>query len=889
MHLATRSGALSLADVYTVLDQSPSAILVVSSEGQILFGSQVAKELIKCDPQSTYSHFPECVEPLDLELAKYQFQQLIKGKLPKEEWIWECRASNNIHRFLRVKISNHLEDERIAGILCSLEDVTVQETSIREQQRMLVEANERFQLAAHAVNASIFEWNLTSGQILRTRSLEGLLGYTAEECEDTFHWWKDRIAPEDVQYIENKLQDVLDGEEPFFEAEYRMLHKNGSIVYVWDRGMMVRAKDGTPLRMIGSTQDITERKRIEEALSHSEREYRLLFDTNPFPMWVYDIDTFQFLAVNESAIKHYGYSREEFLSMSVVDIRPMLELENFYKSNQKREGSGHVASVLHQTKGGRIFETEIHYSTIDFHGKRSRLVLAHDISARNEAERQLRVERSSIGALINNTEDLMWSCNAQYELITFNESFAQYIRGAFNLEPLVGMRMDFLYPEDGNKIWNERFERVYKGERFIVVDDYDYLSMEYSFNPIIEDENITGVAIFGRNITERRRMEAQLITAKEKAEEMNELKSSFLANMSHEIRTPMTAIIGYANYLSESIESESLRSCSQAIERSGYRLLETINGILDLARIESNKVELRLAEIPVYSEIESVMESLLPLARQKNLPLYLHKPETDCIAYVDRHYFGRVLTNLIGNAVKFTDEGQIDIFITSDSLLNIARIEVRDSGVGISEEFIPRIFEDFTQESTGYSRSFEGSGLGLAISKRLAKLLGGDLTVESVLGEGSSFFLSVPLAKMREVTAIAHRDRSGGSGLSARPKILIVEDSDITADLLSLQLQDEFDTEVCLTATEAMKRTLNTPYDLIIMDVNLGADISGLDITRHLRTTQVHARTPIIALTAYAMIGDREEALAAGCSGYLSKPFKKEDLLEVVYEQLQHS
>lgn len=251
------------------------------------------------------------------------------------------------------------------------------------------------------------------------------------------------------------------------------------------------------------------------------------------------------------------------------------------------------------------------------------------------------------------------------------------------------------------------------------------------------------------------------IVAKERAEEMNRLKTNFLANMSHEIRTPLTAILGFAELLHDEMIDPEKKAQAGMIQSSGNRLLETINQILNLARIEAGKVELNPISLPLAETIEECARLLRPLADKKGVRLNVRQTPRNLRAPMDKLYFNQVLTNLIGNAIKFTDSGQVEIVLDSydspddvpqsdlrigEASFPCAAIEVRDEGIGISKEFLPHIFDEFKQESAGYDRNYEGTGIGLTITAKLVELMRGAITVSSESGEGSRFIVQLPLA-----------------------------------------------------------------------------------------------------------------------------------------------
>ena len=247
----------------------------------------------------------------------------------------------------------------------------------------------------------------------------------------------------------------------------------------------------------------------------------------------------------------------------------------------------------------------------------------------------------------------------------------------------------------------------------------------------------------GQDITHRKRSEAALIEAREQAEEgraaaeeMGRLKSAFLANMSHEIRTPLTGILGFADLLAEELEGEH-RDYVEFIERSGRRLLDTLNSVLDLSRLQADHVQPEMRPIDLTDEAREVVRLLTPLAADRGLTLRLHAPEAPVYALLDRTCINRVVTNLVGNALKFTEQGGVDVVVEASG--ERPRLIVRDTGIGIAPDFLPYLFDEFRQASQGEARSHEGSGLGLAITQRLVGLMGADIDVESEVGAGSAF------------------------------------------------------------------------------------------------------------------------------------------------------
>lgn len=393
--------------------------------------------------------------------------------------------------------------------------------------------------------------------------------------------------------------------------------------------------------------------------------------------------------------------------------------------------------------------------------------------------------------------------------------------------------------------------------------------------------------LFLEDITERKEYERALCEAKEKAEEMAQLKSAFLANMSHELRTPLTAVIGYASMLADEL-SEDQEHHAQVIERSGRRLMDTLNAVLSLAQLESHQMTVDLDELNVAREVEEAAQFFDQHAAEKGLALrYSCSPSArGALARLDRGALNSVLQNIVGNAIKFTDSGSVEMNVRAN--LGAVEIEIKDTGIGIDHGFLPHLFDAFRQESVGLQRSHEGSGLGLALTKRLIDLMDGQIAVESVKQEGSTFTVSFPHIGTEDI----HASGAPDPGIEKshpdwnEAQILVVEDNPETAFLLQRVLSVAGDVTLAFEGAEAIRKSDRVQYDLVLCDINLGSGTSGVDVLNELRTDPCYKHVPIVALTAHALPGDRERYLKTGFTEYLSKPFTPDALLHCVYDML---
>jgi PAS domain S-box-containing protein len=399
------------------------------------------------------------------------------------------------------------------------------------------------------------------------------------------------------------------------------------------------------------------------------------------------------------------------------------------------------------------------------------------------------------------------------------------------------------------------------------------LQRDESGNPL----KVTGVL---HDITLQKTIEKQLIEAKEKAEEADKLKSAFLANMSHEIRTPMNGILGFTELLQNpELTGEQQQKFIEIIHESGNRMLETVNAIIDISRIETGQIEMKIAETNVNNEIETLYNFFLPEAKKKGLQLSLEKllSEENSHWFTDVSKFNSIFTNLVKNAIKYTDEGTIDIGceVKNGQLY----CYVKDTGIGIPEDRQNAVFNRFEQADIADTRAFEGSGLGLAIAKAYVEMIGGKIGVKSEEGRGSEFWFMVPEQPGKQEKEIDNgKSDIVGKSAPKKLKIIIAEDDEISAEFLSVLLKNTA-SEIfwAKSGKETVELCKKHPdADLVLMDIKM-PDGNGYDALKEIRKFDNNVR--IIAQTANALAGDREKILDSGFDEYVSKPVLKKDLM----------
>jgi PAS domain S-box-containing protein len=451
-----------------------------------------------------------------------------------------------------------------------------------------------------------------------------------------------------------------------------------------------------------------------------------------------------------------------------------------------------------------------------------------------------------------------------------------------------------IHPEDREILVREWQESILTG--ISSRTEYRFVHPDGSISWVIglavpqndRDGNFKGYIGTITDITERKNMEADLIIAKERAEESDRLKSAFLANMSHEIRTPMNGILGFTGLLKEpNLSGNEQQSYIQIIEESGARMLNLMDNIIDISRIESGEIKITITDYAIKEKFEHLFDFFKVEAEHKGLKLILKHtvPSNESVIKTDVHKLDAILINLIKNAIKFSPNGIVEFGYEKQGSSFI--FFVKDSGVGIERENLEIIFDRFRQGSESMSRPYEGAGLGLSISKAYVEILGGKIWVASEPGKGAACYYTLPCS---EVSAVKDQhqiiDIQDTSLKSLKDlSILVVEDDSISMNFIEI-VSKEFSQKLFragngLEAVEIFRK--NQSISLILMDMKMPF-MDGYEATRQIR--QINKDVVIIAQTAFSMFGDKEKAIKAGCNDYITKPMKKEMLLKIIEKYL---
>jgi PAS domain S-box-containing protein len=492
------------------------------------------------------------------------------------------------------------------------------------------------------------------------------------------------------------------------------------------------------------------------------------------------------------------------------------------------------------------------------------------------------VEQSPVTIVITNTKG-----DIEYVNPKFSETTGYTFDEVVGQNPRI-LKSGHTSSEEYKLLWQTLAAgNEWHGEFHNVRKDGESYWESASISPILNAQGKTTHYIaIKEDITTRKKVEKELIKAKEKAEESDRLKLAFLANMSHEIRTPMNGILGFTELLkSPNLAGEEQQEYIRIIEKSGIRMLNIINDIISISKVESGQVEISLSETNLNDQIEYIHTFFKPEALQKGIQLLVTKqlPSKEAVINTDREKVYAILTNLVKNAIKFTDSGSIEFGCIKKG--KHLEYFVKDTGFGISESHKKIIFERFRQANETLTRSHEGSGLGLAISKAYVEMLGGKIWVESEEGKGSTFYFTLPtnteLKSNEKITIEKVSSNEKVENQIKDLKVLIVEDDEISKLLITIAVKT-FSKEILKVSTgfEAIEACRNNPdIDLVMMDINM-PEMGGYEATQQIR--KFNKDVIIIAQTANGMQSDRDNAIAAGCTDYVSKPVNIASLSELI-------
>lgn len=649
--------------------------------------------------------------------------------------------------------------------------------------------------------------------------------------------------------------------------------------------------------------DISERKTSEEALRSSQEKLSKLFENAADFIFLHEFNeeskNSYFIEVNEAACKRLGYRKEELIGISPYEICLPQMYEQIPLIYQKLFERGHyIFEITFVSKYGRQISVEVNAHYFEMDGKSLILSLCRDIAECKQAEQeliqsQIKYERLimnmyhgfSYFKMIYDRNDNPYDC-----LIIEVNKVLENILGQERNE-IIGKTVLQLYPELKNQM-KEFFLKLNTNSTVGVKFDDFYIEKTKKWCSIVGYSPEEGyLAFIISDVTKERKASHALIGAKEAAEKANRAKSEFLANMSHEIRTPMNGIVGMIDLTLMNELREDLRENLNMAKNCSELLVNIINDILDFSKMEAGKLKIEEKEFHLGNLVEDVIKGNGILAEEKGIELtYSFSSTIQSYLLGDPNRLQQVLNNLISNALKFTEEGNVLLEIrnvaSSKESVEI-KFLVKDTGIGIANEDIKKLFKSFSQIDGSYTRKQGGTGLGLVISKQLVQLLGGKIEVKSTLGKGSCFYFTVPFKVSNKLGTKPVRDPLIEIN-KEKFRVLLVEDDKVNRIVLNRLLSEMGHiVDTACHGLEALMAYKNKSYDVILMDIQMPI-MDGLEATKEIRLLeQGNQHIPIIALTAFALQGDRERFLAMGMDEYISKPVKINELLSLMDRVIQ--
>ncbi|MCM2296086.1 PAS domain S-box protein [Rhodoferax sp.] len=650
---------------------------------------------------------------------------------------------------------------------------------------------------------------------------------------------------------------------------------------------------------------IVRQRRADTALQRSEALYKTMFDNNPLPMWVYELQTLAFMAVNDAAVAHYGYNRTEFLAMTLRDIRPAEDVPRMLDNIAPDRKAGE--HWRHRHKNGDIRLVEITSNPLTFMDRAAKLVLAYDITEREKTLEQLR----KLSQAVAQSPESIVITNLNAEIEYVNEAF-EHITGYLAHE-VIGQNPKILQSGKTPKrtyedLWAAMTQgRMWKGEFYNKrKDGSEYIEFAIITPLRQEDGRISHYVAVKEDITEKKHIgieldgyrhhledlvaqrTQELTAAHQEANAANQAKSAFLANMSHEIRTPMNAIMGLNHLLRSDCASPAQLDKLNKIDSACRHLLNIINDVLDISKIEAGKITLEQQLFQITEVVGNVQTLIEPDALAKGLNLQIGGDALALWVQADATRLRQALLNLASNAIKFTPKGGVSIDVSKVEQQGeqaTLRFQVNDTGIGMDEETMQRLFRNFEQGDASTTRRYGGTGLGLAITRSLAQLMGGDAGASSVPGQGSTFWFTARVTLSHSPQHLLPQPLTTDSGqqLLARhrgQRVLVVDDNrlnlEVAQELLShvgLQVRTASDGQQALAQVCESDET----YDLVLMDLQMPL-MDGFQATRALRALPQWQNLPIIALSGSAFAPDRLAAREAGMNDFISKPIEPETL-----------
>jgi len=841
-----------------LFDQHPSASIVYDLDSlKILAANQTALDIYGY----TQKEFRD-MSILDMnhekehKRIKNHIELLSKQKTEPQKW---CHILKNGELRTVTVTGNPIVFGDKKARLVIIKDITHEQEILQR----LEDQEKQFKNLVERTSDAIYRTDEDGNFIYANPNCESLFECTIAELSNMNIYdlvskeYKERVRNFYAYQAQNKISNT--------KTEFPITKTNGENIWIEQTVDFIPADEGSS-EFISVTRDITEKRILEKSLLRSEEKYRSIIEN--MELGILEVDTKgKILKAYPKFCKLTGYEEKELIGKIASEIfLDEVTKDKMHKETQKRTtGETSVYEIeLKKKDGSKIW---VMISAAPYYNEKNRItgsVGVHlDITRRKTSEKQL--------ALLSQFPELNPYPVIRYklgknELLYANKHAKSFLKSMQRETQKKNNWAKFVYS---------------KG----VFQEFRWNNSTYRFNRVEEPE-LGIINIYSTDITEIKELQNKLRGAIKKAENLSKAKDLFLANMSHEIRTPMNAIIGLSEVLSESELSDFQRTSLDRIRSASDNLLHLINEILDLSKVESNEIELNNSFHYLEKTFKNSKELFEIEADKKNIKLiYDSNIDPELEFFTDKNRLNQVLINLLGNAIKFTDTGQVTLKIEQEEELKeslTVNISVIDTGIGIPKKDLKTIFENFSQARNNDENTYGGTGLGLSIAKKILLLMNSELKVNSKLGEGSTFYFTLKMPYRRNSSSVELNTIEQNIIKIENCKILVAEDNLTNQFLIKTILEKHgISTTVASNGIEALKILEKENFDIILMDMRM-PQLDGLETTKVIRKEFKNSTTPIIALTANASENDRKLCLEAGMNEFIVKPFKPNDLIAMI-------
>jgi PAS domain S-box-containing protein len=769
-------------------------------------------------------------------------------------------------------------------------------TERKKTEKALQESERKLRSITEQMSEVVFLTDSAGRITYVSEAVKKMFGYSSRR-EILGRHFTEFIAEHETQRALEIYGNTLRSESADRVVEIELKRGNGS--YFYGEIHIRNYRDLDHSGVIGLVRDVTERrvgehrkKEYEQKLLESRQFLQSIYDAVNHSIFVVDIRScgdFRFRGINRHHEIHTGFSNEEIAGKTpgeLFDPETAQEMVRQFENCVRKGRTVQLQENLTIKGKDTVWETTLNPLRNDA-GYIYRIIgTSTNITERKLAEDELKklsvaVQQSPAVVVITDPAG-----NIEYINPTFTEHTGYTLDEVKGRNPRI-LQSGTMQKEVYENLWETILSgKVWYGEFHNRKKNGDLYWEEAVVSAIRNEEgDITNFVAVKEDITEKKKLWSDLVASKEKAEESDRLKSAFLANISHEIRTPMNGILGFSELLREPhLSGEEQQEYIELIQQSGERMLNLINDLIDISRIEAGETMLQIGQTSVNTLLQEMLAFFRPQAESRGLQLncLCDLPDDGCIIETDSTKLNQVLTNLIQNALKFTLEGHIDFGYRQQGTM--LEFYVRDSGVGIPQDMQEKVFGRFSQLDNSLTRNHEGSGLGLCISRAYVEMLGGTIRVEAVDGPGSKFTFTLPYNPPHSAAIPGEKTKAAAEEPpmpQAKMTILVAEDDAVSRMLLEKTLDNEnIRVLSARTGREAVEMVgCNPEIDIVLMDIKMPV-MNGYDATMLVK--QMRPGLPVIAQTAFSMADDRQKAMDAGCDGFIMKPVKKHELLELI-------